>query len=79
MGRKTTKLETFYAKGQLGRNTPIDVALHDGRIVASAERNQITLHQLKTALQKEYPDYSWSTSTHGQKYLTYWITHGRRK
>lgn len=71
--------ETFYAKGRLECNAAVEVALYDDLIVASAEADQITMHQLKAALQEKHPDYSWSVSAHGEKHFAYWTAHGRRE
>ncbi len=73
------KTEAFYAKGRRECNATVEVASYGEHIVASVEGDQITMHQLKAALQREYPDYSWSVSTHREKHFAYWIAHGRRE
>ena len=72
-------MEFFYSEGKRGRMAHIEVEKHGQKATASAEASAITGRQLLTTLRERYPDYDWTTETHGDKYFGYRMGHGRRK
>ena len=56
----THKNTEFYANGKRSRIACIEVTEYsDGSIIASVEDNKITNAQLRKALKKEYPHYTF--------------------